>query len=107
MSEVLRLNFDGKSEPIPRDRAALFLFVGELAVYDHVYVVRGDEDDLDSYYIFKSHEDFEEIADFMEKNEYPICMKQVHIAADDVERFDLVHFSDVRSEPAFPEDWVK
>lgn len=73
MSEIwLRVGdreFEGR-----KDNMELFIYLGELAVYNHV-----DLKGVVKHKIFQHENPYDQVAQYMFDNDYPIALNQVHV----------------------------
>jgi hypothetical protein len=105
---------DGRERRMDRNNSILFTHLGELALdcYDHVFIIDGDpdgdpeEDESGGIYVFRHHEAFEALVDFMMENSFPMRLNATKVADCDREAYDR----DVERRAAalpdtIPEDW--
>lgn len=116
MSEQWKPNLDDENEPravlhIPdgerelnRGNARLYTHMGHLAIYDHVFV-SGDEELL-GFYVFNFVGGFDELKDFMLRNEYPSYLNMTEVSQGDIDAYDRVIQASMGDIDAIPDDWV-
>lgn len=106
--EILRLNIGGEELEFGRENVSLFTFLGHLAAYDHVFLVKENEEGEDEcLYIFQTHEGYTEVKDFVVRNNYPQHMHLTEVSPTDTRVFDMYHYYDIKSEASFPEEWIE
>lgn len=104
---ALELTMNGEKIIATPENTTLFAFIGELAVYDHVFIELGMEDSTpNGAYLFKNQDVWHDLVDFMVTNEYPqhVCLREV--AECDVNAFDHTMYPDVRHMASFPQEWA-
>lgn len=105
---ALEITLNGEAIIATPENTTLFAFIGELAVYDHVFIQTGMEESYPmGAYLFKNQDIWHDLVDFMVTNEYPqhVCMRDV--AQCDVDAFEHTMYGDVRHEASFPQEWVE
>lgn len=105
---ALELTMNGEKIIATPENTTLFAFIGELAVYDHVFIAYTEEESsMTGAYLFKNQEVWHDLVDFMVTNEYPqhVCLREV--AQCDVDAFEATMYPDVRHNASFPQEWVK
>lgn len=101
---IFPLIINGEDHELHRWNTSLFNYAGELACYDHVFVVTEDTDETQSgWYIFQTAEAYEELGVFIVENDFPAHTGLLEICDMDVEAWES-HF--LTEEACFPEDWV-
>lgn len=104
---TLEITMNGEKFKATPENTTLFQFVGELAVYDHVFIETGMEDSTPTgAYLFKNQEVWHDLVDFMVTNEFPqhVCLREV--AECDRDAFNHTFYQDVRNLASFPEEWA-
>lgn len=104
----LEITMNGERFVATRENTSLFTFLGELAVYDHIFIQTGEEDDtvMTGGYLFKNQEVWHEMAGFLFENLYPMHLNLPEVADCDRRAFEATMYPDIRSEDTFPQDWV-
>lgn len=91
-----------------RDNTTLFQYFGRLAIYDHIFVQTGNEDEstMLGAYIFSNFPHWTDMVDYMVTNEYPqhVCLRQV--AECDMAAFDRANLGDLAETDGVPEEWL-
>ena len=100
----LRINMNGEAMECRRNNTSLFTFLGELAIYDHIFVVYNEEENYGAY-LFKNQEVWSEMAGFLFEHMYPMHLNLPEVAQCDRDAFDATMFTDLRSQDTFPADW--
>lgn len=105
---VLHLNVGGERQlEVRRDNSSLFRFFGEMAMYDHVFIVT-DEDTNRGSFIFSVNSCFEELVDYMMTNDYPAHLNLPEVAECDRRAFEDMLSTQLTTdlEGGVPEDWA-
>lgn len=106
----MSLRINGAEFKATRDNTSLFTFFGRLAVYDHIFIHTGEEEDDDNVqlgaYIFSNARLFLEMVDYMVTNEYPQHVALREVAECDLKAFDRAQLGDLRESDTFPEEWA-
>ena len=96
------------SEPFEmrRDNTSLFTHLGELAMYDHVFFVRNEEEDgFRGTYLFRQAQGFKEIVEFMAEHEYPAHLNMLEVSDSDRQAWENFMYKDLRSLDSLPDEW--
>ena len=104
---VARLSLpNGERFEVRRDTASLYTFMGKLAVYNHVYCydIYGGERQQ-SFYIFDFVDGFDELAEYMIQNDYPMHLNMPEASKSDIEAYERGALSDLTRMDSFPEGW--
>jgi hypothetical protein len=103
---IIRLSFNGEDLEARRDNASLFTFMGELACYDHVFIVSLDDEENTVYnYIFCSNDSYDELRQALQDNDYTQHLNMNEVADMDVRSFESHHYRDIRSSDFAPDAW--
>lgn len=102
---VLEITMNGEKLLATRDNTSLFTFVGELACFDHVFIVTDEENNVGGY-LFRNQEIFPQLAGFLFENMYPMHLNLPEVAECDQRAFDATMYGDIRSTDTFPETWL-
>lgn len=105
---VARLNLpNGETFEAKRDTASLYTFMGALAIYNHVYCydVR-DEEVQQSFYIFNFIDGYDQLAQYMQENNYTQHLNLPQISRSDQEAYERAALHDLHRMDSFPEDWT-
>lgn len=100
------LRIEGEKFAATRENTILFTFMGFNACYDHIFVVM-NEDPPEAAYIWCSSPDYEEIANFMDDNDYTMHLNLPEAFGQDITVFERHHYSDVRRRKGYPKEWKK
>lgn len=103
----IHLNLRGETVIATRENASLFMFLGDLAAYNHIFIAMDDSEEGRTLgnYIFSSSESYEPIMSFMAENAFPMHVNLLEVADCDVGAFDRHHYRDIRQTNTIPEDW--
>jgi hypothetical protein len=93
---------DGSEQRMDRENSALFTHLGNLAMYDHVFVLTNEEASTGAY-IFRHSPVFERLAAYMVSELFPQHLNRVDVAECDMQAFEAVLKQEVPDE--LPEDW--
>lgn len=89
-----------------RHNTSLFSFIGELSMYNHIFVVTEDcETTSKGMYVFNQNPNYARIARYMVDNTYPMHLHLTDVAPCDVEAFERVIATDVGEFDTIPADW--
>lgn len=113
--ESWRRNPEDKSEPVARisipggefdayrDNTRLYTHLGSLAIYDHVFCTRENEQ---GFYIFNFVDGYSTIKKFMLKNDYPAYLNQTEVAQCDVDAYERSIQRFLGDIDYLPENWT-
>ena len=109
MSELPKINLNlGEEtfEATPKN-SSLYMHLGSLACYNHVFLEKGTAEDntLSGTYIFSITPIFDELAEFMASNGYPMHVNLRSVAQCDVDAFDRMVAQQAGDFESFPEEW--
>lgn len=97
-----------------RWNTSVFTHIGELAMYDHVYLQTEDATDEDSephdigIYIFRHSSSFAELGKFARKHKFPMHLNKTEVAECDKAAFELVIQEETQElDAGIPKDWVQ
>ena len=113
MSELpsIRLNAGETEFDATPENSSLYMHLGHLAVYNHVFLEQGDSDKPDTLrgtYLFATGDWFTELAEFMASNGYPLHVNLRSVAKGDVEAFNkMVAQQTADIGDTVPDDWLK
>ena len=104
----MNLRINGGEFRATRDNTSLFQFFGRLAIYDHIFVQTGMEDDntLTGAYIFSNFPKWVDMVDYMVTNEYPQHVALREVAECDKRAFDQANLGDLADAEGVPEEWL-
>ena len=105
---AMNLRINGAEFKATRDNTSLFTFFGRRALYDHIFIQTGSEDNSTVYgaYIFSNAEGYVDMVDYMVTNEYPQHVALREVAECDIKAFDQSQLGDLRETDTIPEDWL-
>ena len=96
---------DGSDFEATRDNTSLFRHLGKYAIYDHVFIVTNEEESRGTY-VFSVHHTFEQMANYMAENRYPMHLNLTEAAQCDIDAWERMIQLDVESDGDFvPEEW--
>ena len=104
---VARLNLpNGETFEVKRDTASLYTFMGALAIYNHVYCYDvKDQEVQQSFYIFNFVKGYNELAEYMQQNEYTQHLNLPEISRSDKEAYERAALHDLYTTDSFPGGW--
>lgn len=104
---ALEITMNGEKFLATPENTTLFAFIGELAVYDHVFIETGmTESTPTGAYLFKNQEAWDDIVDFMVTNDYTQHVNLREVAECDRDAFNRTFYEDVRHFASFPQEWA-
>lgn len=97
---------DGREQRMDRTNSALFTHLGNLAMYDHVFVQTSDPEGERTLgvYIFRHSPVFGQLATYMVQNQFPQHLNRIDVAECDLDAFEAALAQEVPSE--LPDDWA-
>lgn len=105
---TLKLNIEGKPFESNRTNTTIFTFVGQLAMFNHVFVQTGeDENNMVGAYVFCDNPAFQPITEHASTNSWPMILNRNEVPECDVNVWERSHLEDIRSFESYPEDWDK
>lgn len=102
----INLNVLGAEVEAKRDNTTLYTFLGKLACYNHIFVVT-DKEASNGFYIFNDLSVYEEMANYMFENDYPMHLNLPEVAECDNDAWNR-HIHDLCNddlENGVPEEW--
>lgn len=101
------LNLNGERFEATRANTSLFRFMGNLALYNHVFIVT-DEEEGKGTYIFNQHPTYSTFETYMIANHYPLHDYLQGVAECDVDAFEkMVKQTTSDIGDYVPDDWDK
>ena len=104
---ILELNIGDTTFEMTRLNSSLFTFLGEAAIYNHVFLVHEQEETRAvGTYVWSHHEAYNGLAGFIVEHSFPMHLNMLQVADCDVDAYDNAiasQMSDVGD--SFPEDW--
>ena len=109
MSEHLNLNLGGEPFEMTPDNASLFTFVGQGALYNHVFLQQEEleENRVRGTYVFSTSQSFQPLMNFMLEQGYPMHLNLRQVAQCDQDAYEQViaqQLDDLDS--GLPEGWA-
>lgn len=103
---VARLDFGGEEREMTRHNSALFTHLGELAMYDHIFV-QFDEQGNDQFgaYIFRQNDSFNTLAQFILEHDFPMHLNATEVSDCDRDAFDRSIEKEASDSDFLPDDW--
>ena len=86
------------------DNTALFRFAGQLAMYDHVFMLTDEEKELGTY-IFNQNDAYEQMEDYIIEYDFPIHDNMRSVAECDQRAFEKFVQSQMTDIADFPPEW--
>ena len=113
MSESITYTFNkgGDNEfdyEIGPHNMSLFTFIGENALYNHVFLefpVEDGQEETPVCYFFSNARDFENLRDIITHYNWPQHLNLTETAQCDLEAFEHSQYRDLRALDSLPEDW--
>ena len=101
----LDLGAEGK-EYLHRWNTSQFTFLGDLAVYNHVFIITHETDEEASgWYMFNTADAYEEVIDFIRENELPQHLNLTECSEMDLTAWFSHYMGDALTGESFPEEW--
>lgn len=107
---VIRLRTDSGALELTPENSSLFLFLGRLACYSHVFVETGETDDgkMIGSYLFASHDVFKDVSAFMTSRGYPMHVNLREVPDCDINAFNsMVAQQTEEIGDTIPDDWLE
>lgn len=101
---VMRIELGGSEFEAVPDNTSLFRFVGQLAMYNHIFFARHENSGV---YLFSTHQVYPQIEEYMVENSYPIHDHMRDVPQCDLDAFDRMiqqHVGDIGD--SVPEEWL-
>ena len=89
--------------------SSLYMHLGHLAVYNHVFLehdVSEGAETMRGTYLFATGDWFDELANFMVSNGYPMHVNLRTVAQSDVDAFNRMIAQQTHDLDQIPEDWL-
>lgn len=110
MSETPRINLNLGEETFEAtpENSSLYMHLGSLACYNHVFLEKGTAEDntLTGTYIFSVTPVFDELAEYMAANGYPMHVNLRQVAKCDVDAFNRMVSQQVEDYDTIPDGWL-
>lgn len=102
----LDLGAQGK-EYLHRWNTSQFTFLGELAVYNHVFIVTEEtEDEASGWYMFNTADAYEEVVDFIKEHDLPQHLNLTQTSEMDMSAWYTHYMGASLIADSFPEEWT-
>jgi hypothetical protein len=102
----LDLGAEGK-EYLHRWNTSQFTFLGDLAVYNHVFIVTEEDDEQASgWYMFNTADAYEEVIDFIRENDLPQHHNLTQCSEMDISAWYTHYMGKSLIADSFPEEWT-
>lgn len=102
---VIRVNFGEYEFEATPDNTTLFRFVGQLALYNHVFMVTRPEESTGAY-LFNQHPYYKEFEEYIIENNYPLHDNLRDVAQCDIDAFDNMIKQELDGLDHVPDDWL-
>ena len=101
----IELRIGGKDFEGTPDNMHLYQFAGEMAMYDHVFIIREqlDNDQVRATYVFSEAPVYKQLVDHMIANSFPLHLNLREPAKPDIEAWESNNLSDLQD--FVPDDW--
>lgn len=103
----LKLTMNGQEIECNRENTAMFTFLGNLAIYDHIFVLMDEENNSGAYLFKENQQQWQEMAGFIIEYQFPMHLNMTEVAECDRNAFDATMFHDLAGMPSFPQEWVE
>lgn len=101
----MKLHFGDREFEATPDNTTLFRFMGQLAMYNHVFFATDEENGVGTY-LFNQHPFYQEIEAYMVENKYPTHDNLRAVAECDVNAFKKMVDNYTEEIPDYvPDDW--
>lgn len=103
----LRFDSDRSFDATPLN-TTLFTHLGRLAMWDHVFMQTGEEDEMMvGSYVFRSADVFDELAAFIAENNYPMVLNKIEVSECDQVAFDRMLAQNSGDLDTIPDEWME
>lgn len=104
----MKIGFPDGEFDATRENTSLFTFMGKLALYNHVFFVKDEEEGIGSF-LFSLHPSYKEISDYMVEHQYPSHINLQEVAECDMDAYeDMIHeYTAPDLEGGVPDEWLK
>lgn len=103
----LTLDTSAGEKRLDRYNSALYTFIGDNAMYDHVfYQEDGLSDDTFGTYVFRFNPAYAKMKVFMARERFPVHRNAIEVAQCDVDAYNGAVDRLVEPFDAIPEDWL-
>lgn len=104
---ILNIKLDDEEVYLHRWNTSHFTFLGDLALYDHVFIITEETDESQSgYYLFSTADEYEEITDFIKDQELPQHLNLTEVTEMDLQAWYYHYLGDTLLDKSFPEEWT-
>lgn len=101
------IKLEGEEFESTPDNTSLFRFIGNLAIYNHVYICLDAEEGKGTY-VFNQNPAYETFEEYMVANDYPIHDNLRDISDCDLDAFEeMVKIYTDKIPDSVPEEWLK
>jgi hypothetical protein len=101
---VAKLTFSDGEQDMTRHNSALFMHIGSLAMYDHIFVTT--EGERKWAYIFRHSEAFPILRNFMAKNHFTMHLNLAQVADVDRQAFEQSLAQQNTDLDHVPDEWL-
>lgn len=102
----LTLSTSAGEKRLDRYNSALYTFIGDNAMYDHVFFQQEGSEDSFGTYIFRFNPAYARIRTYMTREHFPTHRNGVEVAECDVDAYNSAVERLVEPFDAIPEDWL-
>ena len=104
---IIELNLNGEKFEATRDNTTLFQFFGRLAIYNHIFLEMGREDDKPmGAYLFSDHPVYPQLEELIVAYEFPQHLALREVGECDVDAWNRHNLSDLAEADGVPEEWT-
>ena len=106
-ADELDITISGEPYRMNRNNSSLFTFCGELAVYNHLFLVQEEKEEAAvGTYVWKSCPAFQQLVSFVVEHAYPMHLNLTEVAQCDMNAFDAyLHREAADLDGDFPDEW--
>lgn len=105
MSE-LDLTLGGEDFHMTRENTSLFTFLGEAAIYNHIFFEhKREQRKLIGTYLFAANPAYVQLKEFIEEHSYPQHINMLEAAQCDVDAWNSHYLNDLNDISSVPEEW--
>lgn len=105
----MNLHMNGGDFEATPENTSLFLFAGQLSMYNHVFIRLEDRDEntVSGTYVFSTHQVYERMRDYMLQQGYPAHVNLRDIAQCDLDAYEQMIAQQIGDiSDTIPEEWT-
>lgn len=103
----VRLAIDGgRIYELDRTNTSLYRFMGNLAIYNHVFYAQIEENEVqDSFYMFNTTPAYPQLEKYMVENDFTVRNNLTEVSSADQEAYIRSAIQDLGAADTIPDDW--